>query len=192
METNREGVVHLRNKLALCRSCPINSDCEGACQMWKNLSNFSADHLRFAYLNGMGQHGLPSQNSRRNVMFIMNAAKYFNVGSCQVDRTRQTQLRPWHVHKMNLLLVHERSCLRSLFPRSDSVEKQCFPVSRIHWRIAAQKTGHVWLRNNLATRLKNQSEGDPLRAPPPSMRSPQYTRLQNYTAVFDKICWALR
>ena len=119
--------------------------------------------------------------------FNMHAAQYFNVGLWHVDWTRQTrEVRPQNIQRR--LFHGSRAIVSALLVYSQryggktKFACQCFPVSRIHWNIAAQKRG----RNG----------EDPLsespRCPPPSMPSLQFIRLHNYTVVFNKFCRALR
>ena len=139
--------------------------------------------------------------------FNTPAAKYFKVGSWQVDWTRQTrEVRP-KTSKDDIFVDHERWCLRFLFTRSDAVEKHSFPVSRIHCSIAAQKRGHVCKRRGLAIRTKIQNREDPLSEVQDVLRPPCQV-LKSYdctffpfffgatlwksTIIFNKFCGALR
>ena len=132
--------------------------------------------------------GYPRRVHAEMRCFNMDTAKYFKVGSWHVDWTRQTrEVRPQNIQKR--LFHGSRAIVSALLVYSQryggktKFACQCFPVSRIHWNIAAQKRG----RNG----------EDPLsespRCPPPSMPSLQFIRLHNYTIVFNKqLCGALK
>ena len=87
----------------------------------------------------------------------------------------------------DFFMDHERSCLRSLFTRSDTVEKQNLPANAFRFPEFIETSP---LKREGGTE-KTHCPKSP-RCPPPSMPSPQFIRLHKYTRVFNKFCGALR